>query len=294
MGACVSTPQSCVGGKFSSLKKKKSRKRRRYGLGRRVPSRLSEGSLENIDMNGLSNRSFTNPIFQGSIEEVWFDSVAVLDSDYDDDYQSVPDDFASLNGVDVISISSFPSSRDASHGVSTDQLQKPVELSLSTGYSANISESSRSSNIQPAFSTDDVGSQSKQKGSISEINQQPVFLDEISSVDANSNKEDGLLDNCGIIPNNCLPCLASNVPSFDKRRLSSSSPPDARKKAPLKLPFKWKEGHANATLFLSKILLQRPVAGSQVPFCPIEKKMFDCWSQIDPETFRVRGVNYFR
>jgi len=27
----------------------------------------------------------------GSIEEAWFDSVAVFDSDCDDDYQSVPD-----------------------------------------------------------------------------------------------------------------------------------------------------------------------------------------------------------
>lgn len=27
----------------------------------------------------------------GSIEEAWFDSIAVFDSDCDDDYQSVPD-----------------------------------------------------------------------------------------------------------------------------------------------------------------------------------------------------------
>ncbi|KAL3036959.1 hypothetical protein AAZX31_01G037700 [Glycine max] len=42
------------------------------------------------------------------------------------------------------------------------------------------------------------------------------------------------------------------------------------------------------------MLLQRPIAGSQVPFCPIEKKMLDCWSQIDASTFKVRGVNYFK
>ncbi|VVA90721.1 unnamed protein product [Arabis nemorensis] len=40
--------------------------------------------------------------------------------------------------------------------------------------------------------------------------------------------------------------------------------------------------------------LKRPIAGSQVPFCPIEKKMVDCWSIIDPNSFRVRGKTYFR
>ncbi|KAK8471997.1 hypothetical protein PHAVU_002G079600 [Phaseolus vulgaris] len=215
----------------------------------------------------------------GSIEEAWFDSVAVFDSDCDDDYQSVPDDVVSLSGIEGGSVLSFPSSRNGNHGVSTDQIQKQE---LQAGNFANMSEASRSSGVQ--YSGVDVIDSPRE----------PVFLDEISSVDANSNKDDGLLDNCGILPNNCLPCLASTIPSIEKRRSSSSSPPNARKKTPTKVSFKWKEGHGNATLFSSKKLLQRPVAGSQVPFCPIEKKMLDCWSQIDAATFKVRGVNYFK
>lgn len=43
-----------------------------------------------------------------------------------------------------------------------------------------------------------------------------------------------------------------------------------------------------------KGVLQRPAAGSQVPCCPIEKKMSDCWSPLDPSTFKVRGHNYIR
>lgn len=43
-----------------------------------------------------------------------------------------------------------------------------------------------------------------------------------------------------------------------------------------------------------KALLQRPVAGSQVPYCPPEKSMTDCWSPIEPSTFKVRGGNYLR
>ncbi|KAE8696594.1 CW14 protein isoform 2 [Hibiscus syriacus] len=116
----------------------------------------------------------------------------------------------------------------------------------------------------------------------------------LTSNSARSEKEVGLLDNCGILPGNCLPCLASTVPSDEKRRSLSSSPPSARKKAALKLPFKWREGNPNSALFSSKMLLQRPKAGSQVPFCPTEKKMFDCWSHIEPGSFKVRSGNYFR
>lgn len=44
----------------------------------------------------------------------------------------------------------------------------------------------------------------------------------------------------------------------------------------------------------SKMLLQRPIAGSQVQFCPIDKKILDSWSQVEPSTFRVRAQNYLR
>lgn len=251
MGACVSTQQGCVGGRF----KKKNRKRKRIiGFRRRVSSQFSSLDNNKVDAPSLPQHSFTNPTFQGSIEEAWFDSVTVFDSDCDDDYQSVPDDVVSLNGIEGGSVSSFPPSRDA------NQSQKP-----------NISEAARSSDVQH------VGVD----GNMTEVNE-PVFLDDISSVDANSNKDEGILDNCGIIPNNCLPCLASTIPSLEKRR-SCSSPPNSKKKAPPKL----------SSRFSSKTL-QRPIAGSQVPFCPIDKKMLDCWSHIEPGTFKVRSINYFK
>ncbi|WJX56979.1 hypothetical protein P8452_42585 [Trifolium repens] len=261
MGACVSTQQGgCVGGRFNSSKKKNRKRRRIVGLKRRVSSKLS--SLDDNKKLDLPQHSFSNPTFQGSIEEAWFDSVTMFDSDCDDDYQSVPDDVLSLNGIEGGSVSNFPSSRDVTnHRVSTDQVQKPI-----------ISEAARTSDVQH-FGVD---------GNIIEVNE-PVFLDDISSVDASSNKDEGILDNCGILPNNCLPCLASTIPSLEKRR-SCSSPPNSKKKALPKL----------STRFSSKTLLQRPIAGSQVPFCPIDKKMLDCWSHIEPGTFKVRGVNYFK
>lgn len=44
----------------------------------------------------------------------------------------------------------------------------------------------------------------------------------------------------------------------------------------------------------SKMLLQRPIAGSQVPFCPLEKKVPDSWSRVEPGSFKVRGPTYLR
>ncbi|XVF84835.1 hypothetical protein PTKIN_Ptkin17bG0071600 [Pterospermum kingtungense] len=172
-------------------------------------------------------------------------------------------------------------------------MHKPEDLSDRNSVTNTTNEATRNSNSQVLNSVD-VNPQSKSDGPSNEA-KEPVFLDDIASyADEGSGKEDRLLDNCGILQSNCLPCLASTVPSVEKRRSLSSSPTSARKKTPLKLSFKWREEHSSATLFSSKMLLQRPKAGSQVPFCPIEKKMFDCWSHIEPGSFKARGENYFR
>lgn len=134
------------------------------------------------------------------------------------------------------------------HTSLADQMHKPGNFSPQNSAHYSVNDVAQNSSVQ-VFNSDDNGAKPKGDGpSISEANE-PVFLDEISSsVDENSGKEDGILDNCGILPSTCLPCLASAVPSVEKRRSLCSSPPNAKKKAALKLPFKWKEGHANAAL----------------------------------------------
>ncbi|KAK3027868.1 hypothetical protein RJ639_041502 [Escallonia herrerae] len=300
MGACVSTPQSCVGGRS----KRKFRRRKKAGIRRRVTSRLSDRSSAKVDKSAPSERSINNPAFHadsltsdgkaGGTEEAWFDSAAVFESDYsDEDFQSVPEDVMSLSGSEVASRINIASLRDVNHAdadiyiqhtSSATQPHKPCDIS--TGHSAHNSVSETAKN---SLHPDDTESRIKPSEA------KPVFLDEISSsADENTARQDGLLDNCGILPNNCLPCLASTVPPVEKRRSLSSSPPSARKKAALKFSFKWREGHPSATLFSSKMLLQRPIAGSQVPFCPTEKKMLDSWSNVEPSIFKVRGENYLR
>ncbi|XP_024975964.1 uncharacterized protein LOC112513828 isoform X1 [Cynara cardunculus var. scolymus] len=96
------------------------------------------------------------------------------------------------------------------------------------------------------------------------------------------------------IQNNCLPCLNCTTSTDVKSKSSCSSPPSAKKKVASRLSFKWREGQSNLSILSPKAILQRPVAGSQVPYCPIEKKMANCWSPLDPSTFKVRGHNYLR
>ncbi|XP_076932373.1 uncharacterized protein LOC143597879 [Bidens hawaiensis] len=206
-----------------------------------------------------SDRPSANP--RGSTDESWYDSAAVLESDCsEEDFQSVLDDAGSLNGSEGASRASIASLRDVSHG-----------------------DGARPEETNPKSRSDGPN----------EIT--PVYLDEISSsVDDNTHgREDGLLD-CGVIPTNCLPCLAATVPSLEKRTSLTSSPPSARKKVVHKLSFKWKDGHPNANIFSSKMQLQRPIAGSQVPLCPVDKKVLDSWSYVEPKTFRIRAENYLK
>ncbi|CAN6908263.1 unnamed protein product [Brassica oleracea] len=160
---------------------------------------------------------------------------------------------------------------DDFHSVTEDS------LSLNGGERASVSSTITTS------STGDSDSNSNESMSQSNTNQP-------GSIDSSSADEEGPL------PSNCLPCLnpIAVVPCVVKGRSLSSSPPSSRKKASLKLSYKWREGHASGALFLSKLQLKRPVAGSQVPFCPIDKKMLDCWTTIEPNSFRVRGKTYLR
>ncbi|CBI32053.3 hypothetical protein VitviT2T_000843 [Vitis vinifera] len=272
MGACVSSPESCVGGK---LKYPKNKFRKRRKIKRRAVSRFADvTSFDKADRPSRPgpppDRSFTNPTFRaGSLDEAWFDSIPVFESDCEEEFESVQEEVFSVNGFEGASVSSISSLRDSSL------------------WDCNV-------NVQHTSGMDGVDSQLKPDGPSNEA-KQPVFLDEISlTADESGGREEGMLENCGILPNNCLPCLASTASSEEKRGSLSSSPPSSRKKGALKISFKWREGNANASLLSSRMLLQRPIAGSQVPFCPIEKKMLDSWSNIEPSTFKVRGENYFR
>ncbi|KAK7316378.1 hypothetical protein VNO77_35380 [Canavalia gladiata] len=123
-----------------------------------------------------------------------------------------------------------------------------------------------------------------------------VYDGEVSTGHADDIGEDKklALDHCGILPNTCLPCLSSNALAVEKRRPMSPDTPSSRRKSLSKLSFKWKEGSSDMVLLSPKAFRQKPLAGSLIPFSPIDKQTPGSWSSIEPSSFRVRGKNYLR
>ncbi|CAH9087493.1 unnamed protein product [Cuscuta epithymum] len=265
MGGCVSRKVSSDAGE----KKKKSRRRKKGGLQKKATSGLYDRTSDRAGKTSPLARSNNNP---GSVEEAWFDSVTILESECsDEEFQSVTDDAHSLNGSESEHVHR-PGNSSASHSARSS-------VSGNTKPNIHPHSSMHPKDADFALRSDEV--------------KQPEEISPFTNESCTS-RGHGLLNDCGILTHNCLPCLASAVAPIEKRRsVDSSPPPSARKKAALKLSFKWKEGH-HSTLLSSKSLLLRPIAGSQVPFCPLGKKMPDSWSPIEPGTFRIRGENYLK
>ncbi|XP_026381442.1 uncharacterized protein LOC113276064 [Papaver somniferum] len=298
MGGCVSrSTQGCVGRRGSSRSKNGKRRRRKSDHHDNLS--LDINTNKSAIPNNHRSRSNLSVNFQGgSTEEAWFDSAAVFESDCEEDYQSVPDDALSVNGCEVASISSSSlrdDQTDSTSRPSTDKRHKQREPSIGNAQRNSIGENAKNVNARVSHSSD-VDHESMSDAPSTGAKRH-VSHDEISTqlVDESIDRgTGGILDNCGILPNNCLPCLASTVSSVDKRRSLSPGPPSMRRKASLKLSFKWRDANSSSALFIAKTVIERPIAGSQVPFCPIDKKMLDCWSHIDPGSFKVRAENYFR
>lgn len=168
---------------------------------------------------------------------------------------------------------------------------------------------------------------SQSKANYNQTEGSAVFVDDISSESIRGDEKQAA-HHVELLPNTCLPCLQSTAPSLERKRSFNPSTLSSKKKAHLKLSFKWRDGHANPTsgecyatsffpyhpwisslfvifhiftcawsyfiLVSPKVSFKRPVAGTAVPHCPKEKSMPDCWSPLEPSSFKVRGQNYFR
>ncbi|CAD5193873.1 unnamed protein product [Musa acuminata subsp. malaccensis] len=272
MGLCVSRPDRCVGGRRSSPGGTR-RRRRRPTKWRAATRKVMERIEEAQGLDGADPMSYSNPAFQvmvsaTTVEEAWFDTFSAIESD-EEDFHSVQDGEFTMSPTSYTDDNLGANDPNAFTSNSIDGKQKG--LKLGEQLSVNLE------NTAKAFvSHEDVS---------------------VISVDENAGHSDrGILNNCGILPNNCLPCLVVATSTIEKRKSLSNSPPNSAKKASLKLSFKRKSGeaHATSTLFSTKAFLEKPLAGSQVQFCLLEKKMLDSWSFIEPNTFRVRGEHYLR
>ncbi|CAN1272422.1 hypothetical protein LINPERPRIM_LOCUS14549 [Linum perenne] len=276
MGGCASVRRGCVVFPFPSKRKvnneddkKKNdngeggrprRKSRRRIIKRRVSSR----KVETSDPSRLTDRAFSNPVFQGSMDGTWCDATSVLESERDDEFYSVYEG-------------------DLSRRDHRDNAGLPPDNAASN----STVDSTAAMNLPPKH----PNSSSKLNDTHKEVNS--ATAEEVSSVSVVGDGRGVADHHCGILQNNCLPCLPSNVPTVEKKKSINSDTASSKKKSMRRLSFKWREEHV-PTLFAPKGLSQRPLAGSTFPYCPVDKKISGCWSPIEPNTFKVRGRNYFR
>lgn len=246
-------------------------------------------------------------------EETWFDPAMHLESDCDEDFLSAHGDFLSSTCNTV----SHPNSANVTprHSLCDNNItsisgEKPLKLGelLSEKLpSQEVDAGDEASNFHGQNNVDESQNTYGDLPLPKEIKNERSKV--LGSSEGNSHvlteftagsecEEEKVVDYCGVQLNaSCLPCLIPNVGLIEKKRSLSNSPPSSKKKASLlKLSFKRRsaDGHENNNFFSSIKFVERPKAGSQVPFCSAEKAMPGSWSPIEPSSFKLRGENFLK
>ncbi|KAK6928256.1 Protein ENHANCED DISEASE RESISTANCE 2, C-terminal [Dillenia turbinata] len=131
------------------------------------------------------------------------------------------------------------------------------------------------------------------------MNASHVHVDEFITPQLATNVENDrrVLQHSSMLLNSCLACLASTDCSSptDKRKAFSPTFIRFKRKMALKLSFKRREGETTPPILRSpRTYAQGTIAGSEIPCCPIGKKIANCWSRVELSTFKVQGKNFYR
>lgn len=260
-----------------------------------------------------------------SKEETWFDTVASLESDSDEDFISVPGDSLPSASDTLSQPSSVPGSPHASIASLKDIMSKHEGLDDCTSTTIFVTKNSvaklvsdesslyagSSASLEVQVSAlpsmrhaGEVGNSKKVSPSATEaiqrkpVSEAPEECSNVLTVDTLYIEEGNMYDYPGKQTiKSCLPRFIPSVSFTDKKRPLSPGPPGTRKKETvikLSLTRQPIDGFENTDSYSSSQFVNKPIAGAEVPFCPAEKAMQDCWSFIQPSIFKIRGENYFR
>lgn len=213
---------------------------------------------------------------QGSKDELWFDSQLWLESDSDEDFRSVNGD--SLPGMNN-NLSSTQSSPRPSFAALKDRMQWSV-------VDTTLSEQQ------------DVVTGLADKKRLGEFLLQASPPEE--GRDLANGSQHAVIEKGGEVQGDCsqMSCLPRLLPSvsFNDKKAPISPGLHKAKNSLLRISFKRRSNDFldNVDPFVSNIRVERPVAGSQVPFCSIDKLTEGTWSIVGPSTFRIRGSSYLR
>ncbi|WOL15443.1 hypothetical protein Cni_G24224 [Canna indica] len=242
-------------------------------------------------------------------EEVWFDSVSILESESDDDFSSVCGDcLPSVSGS--IGTQLVPCENAS---LLVDAVCKFEELyEADGGKSEKLSSKDESKNADRLNSINAQGSEiplekvgeARLGNQTESCNKMKRVLEDIygSFKDIKENRHNTEERFCEStlkqLTSSCGPHLVPSVSFNDKiQQFPSASPPcQKRRSAVIRLSFKRKskDGDDISEFCASKKYLYRPRAGLSVPCSTGEKPMQGCWSFLEPSSFKLRGESYFR
>ncbi|MFQ6633192.1 hypothetical protein Gotur_012346 [Gossypium turneri] len=230
-------------------------------------------------------------------EDLWFDSVSILESDSDDDFLSIHGD-------------GFPSVSNAIGNISSGQL---LQYESSTCF---MDGKCKNEEYHEGYLKTDGGKMSKDEPKetdrLSHISSQGNELSRFGKADDMGNRKKKLLghpygsfkglkeDRRNSEEKNLRPGLSRMIPSvsFNEKILTSGLAPQSqrRKSAVFRLSFKRRSYDAEDKLedCASKRFLYRPKAGYIIPCSKDEKASQGCWSDIPPSTFKLRGETYLK
>lgn len=288
-----------------------------------VSRRKSEVSNLTFHLTQLQwhhSQSDANVICQ---EEAWFDSVSILESDSDDDFSSVHGDcFPSVNNAIGTQMQQYENaSRFA------DAICKFEELCDGTPLSLAVEQYLRKDGCRSEDLINKVECKGDNKpsalclqgyeppvGKVNEANSGAQVLEhcmkpkkalaethgsfkgfkECKTDTEDKSRENALMQ----MASSCLPRLTTSVSFTNKNQQiqNVSSPCQKRKSAVIRLSFKRKsyDGDEPTEICASKKFLYRPRGGLSIPCSMGEKLKENCWSALEPSTFKLRGENFFR
>lgn len=235
-------------------------------------AQINDGNYQQLNHNHDPQGSF-----DASKDEVWFDSHIWLDSDSDEDFNSVNGDSLPATGNSLSQPGSAEGTPRPTFASLKERMQN-LELIVTPHSGPQIMAASPAKKTLGEFFQYKLSPEEDLK-----------LRSDLQHLTAEGDLQDKRLQK------SCLPRLLPSV-SFNDKKAPISPSAHKMKSTLLRFSFKRRlnDFHESPDPFASDRIIERPIAGSEVPFDPADRSREGCWSVVNPATFKLRGHTYPR